>query len=814
MKLKNKDFIFSISLGIVLVIAFFLRFYHLGSRPLYGDEAFHTVEIAASSPGKIIRTNFGSILYPLLLHPLLPLGKTEFMARFPAALFGFLCVWIIYLLGKQIFGKKEGIIAAFLSMVSIYMIRFSQTARGYTGLVFFSMLSLYFFYRALEEKKMSFWLAYVLANVLGIYMNFFSLIIIPVHVFFVSVVIIYERILKKGANDLLIARRDIISFVLSIFSILILTFFFYLPEGKGPGTNLFSLFESSLSSVVRMKTGLNPISIFSKTLERILTYRMWPSLCFIHLAFFAIGIIACIKNHKKALALFFAYLSLPILLYILSNPRPPFNTPANYSSKFIFFLPIIFLLMAKGISALHFVSVRIISSLAKIKNQTALSQGFGLSLVLGILILEGALIYAHNADDWNFFSLKRNREIDTLLHNQVTQKEMICFDDSPNKNTFVFIQPLHYSNSSQKGIMVFEDDYDLFVAHNLSQNIGLWVFLSRASVAEENIAQLEAAFQVRRENVPSQYYILHISTAGQTLYEKIIPLLNYLLSLPGSEAKKAEGHLLLAKVYLLARKNTEASKELENYVFFKSQLDRQAKNGRKLSVVQKTAQKLAPPRHRNSPRAVQSQLIEKIQEELLENARQCMLEGNPEDAISLYKMTGSLNPQLSEKSYWYHRSLAESYLKSGMKEEAAGEYSRALMLTVIPKERTHVLDKLIEIRNLSFGYFIWRSKGVCHLRWWSDEECRFSGTIACSTTIKKVLESGLTSDDKCKLSKTKLQFNRFTLGKRIEGFDLVIGRHARLSFYLRINGRKSIYDKITLLPDHVHPDGIPFSLGP
>jgi uncharacterized membrane protein len=560
MKLQDKHFILSFSLGIVLIFAFFLRFYHLGSRPLYGDETFHTVEIAASSLTNIMNTNFGSILYPLLLHPLLPLGKTEFMARLPAALFGFFSVWMIYLLGKQIFGKKEGIIAAFLSALSIYMIRFSQTARGYTGFLFFSILSLYFFYRAFEEKKTPFWLAYVLANVLGIYMNFFSLVIIPVHIFFVSVLIIYGRIHKKGTNDVLIAGRDIKRFILSIFFILFLTFFLYLPAGKGPGTNLFSLFERSLSSILKMEPALNPISIFSNTIQRLLTHSMWPSLFYIHIVFFAIGIIACIKNHKKTLVLFLTYLSLPILLYILSNPRPPFNTPANYSSKFIFFFPIIFLLIAKGISALHSVSVRMIASLAKIKNQTALSKALGISLFLGILILEGVQIYAHNADDWNFFSLKRDREIAACLHNKVTQRGMIYFADSPNKNTFKFIQPLHYSNSSQKGIMVFEDDYDHFFAHHLSQNIGLWVLLGRARVSEEDIARLEAALQVRRENVSSQYYIIHISTAAQTLYEKMIPLLNFMLSLPGPEAKKAEGHLLLAKVHLLARKNTEALK--------------------------------------------------------------------------------------------------------------------------------------------------------------------------------------------------------------------------------------------------------------
>jgi hypothetical protein len=99
------------------------------------------------------------------------------------------------------------------------------------------------------------------------------------------------------------------------------------------------------------------------------------------------------------------------------------------------------------------------------------------------------------------------------------------------------------------------------------------------------------------------------------------------------------------------------------------------------------------------------------------------------------------------------------------------------------------------------------------LRWWSDEGRTFSGKISSSAKIKQVQGSHLTSDDQLRVSRTQLEFSGFTLGKRIEGFDLVIKNQARLSFYLRIDGRKNIYNKIILLPDLVHPQGMPFSIG-
>jgi mannosyltransferase len=131
----SKKTIYTISIIFVFVVAVYLRLYHLGSRPLYLDEPDNTVAVAVHSVSYIISTNFGSILYPLLLHFLLPLGQIELIARIPAALFGILSVWIIYLIEKTVLSRKEAILAALFSAVSTHFLYFSQQARGYSGLL-------------------------------------------------------------------------------------------------------------------------------------------------------------------------------------------------------------------------------------------------------------------------------------------------------------------------------------------------------------------------------------------------------------------------------------------------------------------------------------------------------------------------------------------------------------------------------------------------------------------------------------------------------------------------------------------------------
>ena len=74
------------------------------------------------------------------------LGDSEFWLRFPSAFFGALCVPAMYLLGRRIFSKTEGLLAAAFTAVFWFPIYYSQEARDYSMLFFFSMVSMLFWF--------------------------------------------------------------------------------------------------------------------------------------------------------------------------------------------------------------------------------------------------------------------------------------------------------------------------------------------------------------------------------------------------------------------------------------------------------------------------------------------------------------------------------------------------------------------------------------------------------------------------------------------------------------------------------------------
>src|SRR3990167_8363541 len=88
-------------------------------------------------------------------------GLNEAGVRFPAALFGFLSVAVIYFLVKEIFynwGKNQkekiALLSAFFLGVSPWHLQFSRAAfEGSLGLFFF-MLGFLFFLKALKNHKL------------------------------------------------------------------------------------------------------------------------------------------------------------------------------------------------------------------------------------------------------------------------------------------------------------------------------------------------------------------------------------------------------------------------------------------------------------------------------------------------------------------------------------------------------------------------------------------------------------------------------------------------------------------------------------
>jgi len=110
--------------------------------------------------------------YYLLLHFWLMLGSGEFMVRSLSVVFAVATIPVFYLVAKKLFSEKVARIAIILLPLHILFIYSAQAARGYSLELFLSILGVYFFLKAREEKK--FLIPYVISVSLSIYAHLFS----------------------------------------------------------------------------------------------------------------------------------------------------------------------------------------------------------------------------------------------------------------------------------------------------------------------------------------------------------------------------------------------------------------------------------------------------------------------------------------------------------------------------------------------------------------------------------------------------------------------------------------------------------------
>ncbi len=133
----------------ILLLASFLRIFHADFQSIWLDEIHTMIE---SNPALTLREFYDVInfregmghLYFFLVRMLHAIfGYSTLTARLFSVFTGIATVYTIYLLGKVVYNKRVGLIAALLLTVNLYHITYSQEARPYALLVFFCILSFY-----------------------------------------------------------------------------------------------------------------------------------------------------------------------------------------------------------------------------------------------------------------------------------------------------------------------------------------------------------------------------------------------------------------------------------------------------------------------------------------------------------------------------------------------------------------------------------------------------------------------------------------------------------------------------------------------
>src|SRR5437868_11084773 len=169
------------ALAFIVTLGAGLRFWHLGARSLWVDEGA-TAVIARLDWWNFLRLLWrreaNMSFYYLLMRGWIQLGHGEAWLRALSATFGVLAIPAIYFLGRSLWGRSAGLVAALLLAVNAYHIRYSQEARAYSLAVLLVVLSFYFLIQLMQRPSPELRWKYSVVSALAVYSHFFAVLVL------------------------------------------------------------------------------------------------------------------------------------------------------------------------------------------------------------------------------------------------------------------------------------------------------------------------------------------------------------------------------------------------------------------------------------------------------------------------------------------------------------------------------------------------------------------------------------------------------------------------------------------------------------
>ncbi len=226
--IKSKTQVFLI---LIVILASFLRLYKLDQVPVslnwdeaaFGYNAYTIANWGRDEWGNffpLVFTSFQDDKHPVIVYITAILikvfGLSDYSARLPTAFFGVLNVWLIYLLAKQLFKQNSiPLFAALFLAVSPYNIHLSRGLWESNYALFFFMLGLYLFLKALENKPKLFPIS-IFSFGLGFFSVHASKIVVPPTI--ALLILLHIRNIFNNKKYLIITLLSIMIFIVLILS--------------------------------------------------------------------------------------------------------------------------------------------------------------------------------------------------------------------------------------------------------------------------------------------------------------------------------------------------------------------------------------------------------------------------------------------------------------------------------------------------------------------------------------------------------------------------------------------------------------------
>jgi hypothetical protein len=148
----------SIHLVLILAVAALVRVWHLNSVGFNSDETVYAGQAASLANYEPLEPYFPTFrAHPLLFQTLLSfgfrLGFEELFARVVAAAFGVATVYVVFLTGRALYGRRVGLVAALFIALMPYHVLVTRQVLLDGPMVFFATLSLYLVIRFAESER-------------------------------------------------------------------------------------------------------------------------------------------------------------------------------------------------------------------------------------------------------------------------------------------------------------------------------------------------------------------------------------------------------------------------------------------------------------------------------------------------------------------------------------------------------------------------------------------------------------------------------------------------------------------------------------
>ncbi|MBV8578408.1 MAG: glycosyltransferase family 39 protein, partial [Acetobacteraceae bacterium] len=166
-------------------------------RGIWLDEAI-SIHQARLSLHEMFRTLYNGDrqppLYDLVLWATIRLfGHGEFAVRLPTVIAGTLVIPVLYELGRELYDRRTGLLAAAFAALSPLLVWYSQEVRMYTFATLFGLLAVLTQLRVIRRGSPGNWAAYILSTAGLLWSHYFGLLVIAIQQLIFVAVLVHRR---------------------------------------------------------------------------------------------------------------------------------------------------------------------------------------------------------------------------------------------------------------------------------------------------------------------------------------------------------------------------------------------------------------------------------------------------------------------------------------------------------------------------------------------------------------------------------------------------------------------------------------------